>query len=76
MKQKRVYRSGSDIIEHDADGAYEVIGRRPVDDGISSEAARQRMITRTQEEDRDLATMNRYQASLVRRRRAGEKFPE
>lgn len=76
MKQKRVYRSGSDIIEHDADGAYQVIGRRPVDDGISSEDARERMIARTQEPDKDLKTMNRHQAELVRRRRNGEIFPE
>lgn len=74
--KKRVFRSGSDIIERDADGAYEVVGRRPVDDGISSETARQRMITRTLEEDRDLKYMNKHQAELVRRRKAGEKFPE
>ena len=76
MKKKRVYRSGSDIIEQSTDGAYQVIGRRPVDDGISSEDARERMIARTQEEDRDLKYMNKFQAELFRRRKAGEKFPE
>lgn len=74
--KKRVFRSGSDIIEQSADGAYQVIDRRPVDDGISSENARERMIQRSQQPDRDLKTMNAYQASLVRRRKAGEKFPE
>lgn len=76
MKKKRVYRSGSDIIEQSTDGAYQVIGRRPVDDGISSEDARERMIARAQEPDKDLKTMNRHQAELVRRRRNGEIFPE
>ena len=76
MKKKRVYRSGEDIIEQSADGAYQVIGRQPVYNRDSAETARERMIQRSQEEDRDLKFMNRYQAGLVRRRKAGEKFPE
>lgn len=42
----------------------------------SATDARQEMIKRAQDEDRSLATMNKYQADLVRRRKNGERFPE
>lgn len=76
MKKKRVYRSGEDIYEQSADGGYQLVGRRPVDDRISAEDARKRMIARAGEPDKDLKTMNRHQAELVRRRKAGELFPD
>lgn len=38
----------------------------------STDSARSKMIERRQDPERDLSNMNRYQAGLVRKRRAGD----